>query len=162
MDALFRRTYHTFQQGAAARAGEIVKIKVSKSIRLPVLAGLLLLASAQAHHSFQAEYDSDRPITLTGTVTQLEWTNPHARLYIDAPNDDGEIVNWDLELGPPTALMRQGWRRDSLVAGTEVTVEGFRHRTNPIVANARSVTLADGRRVFAGSSFDTTEAASEE
>ena len=122
------------------------------------IAGCVLVAGvASAHHAFSAEYDADRPITLTGTVTLLEWTNPHARLYIDAPGDDGEIVNWDLELGPPNGLMRQGWRRDSLLPGTEVTVEGFRHRTNPTVANARSVLLADGRRVFAGSSFDTTQ-----
>lgn len=134
-----------------------MNLRIPISILLAGLASVLTIALAEAHHSFQAEYDSDRPITLTGTVTLLEWTNPHARLYIDAPNDDGEIVNWDLELGPPTALMRQGWRRDSLVSGTEVTVEGFRHRTNPRVANARSVTLADGRRVFAGSSFDTTQ-----
>ena len=122
--------------------------------------GLALSAlTAQAHHAFSAEYDRDRPITLTGTVTLLEWTNPHARLYIDAPGDDGEIVNWDLELGPPNGLMRQGWRRDSLLPGTTVTVEGFRHREKATVANARSVTLGDGRRVFAGSSFDTTEGA---
>ena len=128
-----------------------------------IRAGVLLLAGAAvaipaiAHHSFAAEYDADRPITLTGTVTLLEWTNPHARLYIDAPGDDGETINWDLELGPPTALMRQGWRRDSLVPGQVVTVEGFRHRDRSDVANARSVTLEDGRRVFAGSSFDTQD-----
>ena len=127
---------------------------------LTLMAGTwLTMASVDAHHAFSAEYDADRPITLTGTVTLLEWTNPHARLYIDAPGDDGEVVNWDLELGPPNGLMRQGWRRDSLVPGTVVTVEGFRHRTNPVVANARTVTLADGRRVFAGSSFDTSESA---
>jgi len=127
--------------------------------RIAVIAmamGVLVMTAVSAHHSFQAEYDSDRPITLTGTVTLLEWTNPHARLYIDAPNDAGEIVNWDLELGPPNNLMRQGWRRDSLVAGTVVTVNGFRSRTEPYVANARTVTLSDGREVFAGSSFDTT------
>jgi hypothetical protein len=119
--------------------------------------GLLLGgAPAAAHHSFQAEYDRDRPVTITGTVTLLEWTNPHARLYVDAPNEDGEIVNWDLELGPPNNLMRLGWRRDSLVPGTRVTVEGFRSRTEELVANARTVKLADGREVFAGSSFDTT------
>ena len=118
----------------------------------------LIQSAAHAHHSFQAEYDADRPITLTGTVTLLEWTNPHARLYIDAPNDDGEIVSWDLELGPPNGLMRQGWRRDSLLPGTVVTVSGFRHRSKENVANARTVTLADGRQVFAGSSFDTTQA----
>jgi hypothetical protein len=116
---------------------------------------MLVLSQARAHHSFQAEYDADQPITLTGTVTELEWTNPHARLYINVAGEDGEIINWDLELGPPTALMRQGWRRDSLVPGTIVTVEGFLSREEPLVANARSVTLADGRRVFAGSSFDT-------
>jgi len=126
-------------------------------LTLTAIASLLFAIGAQAHHSFSAEYSADRPITLTGTVTMLEWTNPHARLYIDAEDENGDIVNWDLELGPPTALMRQGWRRDSLVAGQRVTVEGFLHRDKPHIANARSVTLADGRRVFAGSSFDTQE-----
>lgn len=133
-----------------------------KSFLLSVAGCVLAVASASAHHAFSAEYDGDRPITLTGTVTLLEWTNPHARLYIDAPGDDGEIVNWDLELGPPNGLMRQGWRRDSLVPGITVTVEGFRHREKPTVANARSVLLEDGRRVFAGSSFDTQAPAEEE
>jgi hypothetical protein len=117
----------------------------------------VLMASASAHHSFQAEYDADQPLTLTGTVTLLEWTNPHARLYIDVENEDGSVDNWDLELGPPNGLMRLGWRRDSLVPGIVVTVQGFRSRKEPLVANARSVELADGRQVFVGSSFDTTE-----
>lgn len=123
-----------------------------------VIAGGSVLAGAAAlsHHSFFAEYDRELPVTITGTVTLLEWTNPHARLYIDAPDENGEIVNWDLELGPPNGLMRLGWRRDSLVAGTVVTVEGFRSKTEDNVANARTVTLSDGREVFAGSSFDTT------
>jgi hypothetical protein len=126
-----------------------------RPILIAAASAMLALTTADAHHSFQAQYDSDRPVTLTGTVTLLEWTNPHARLYLDVEGDDGETVNWDLELGPPTALMRQGWRRDSLVPGTVVTVEGFLARDEPLVANARSVTLSDGRRVFAGSSFDT-------
>ena len=130
---------------------------MKRKIGIIAMAGWVLgMTIASAHHSFSAEYDRDRPITLTGTVTLLEWTNPHARLYIDAPNDAGEIVNWDLELGPPNNLMRQGWRRDSLLAGTVVTVNGFRSRIDPYVANARTVTLSDGREVFAGSSFDTT------
>jgi hypothetical protein len=123
---------------------------------LGLMSGAALSVAALAHHSFQAEYDADRPLTLTGSVTLLEWTNPHARLYLDAPGDDGEIVNWDLELGPPNGLMRQGWRRDSLVPGTVVTISGFRSRTERYVANVRTVKLSDGREVFAGSSFDTT------
>jgi len=122
-----------------------------------LLAGSLLGAAvpALAHHSFAAEYDRDQPITITGKVTKLEWTNPHARVYVEAVNEDGEAIEWDLELGPPTVLMRNGWRRDSLKPGTEVTVDGFRSRTEPRVANARTVKLADGRQVFVGSSFDT-------
>jgi hypothetical protein len=124
-----------------------------------VLAAVVLAGSALAHHSFNAEYDADRPIELTGTVTLLEWTNPHARLYIDVTDAAGETVNWDLELGPPNGLMRRGWRRDSLPAGTVVTVSGFLSRLAPNAANARSVKLSDGREVFVGSSFDTTEGA---
>lgn len=125
---------------------------------LVVLAGCGVLSAgvpAWAHHSFQAEYDRDQPVTITGKVTKVEWTNPHARLYVDAVDDEGNTVHWDLELGPPNNLMRLGWRRDSLVPGTVVTVEGFRSRTEKFVANARTVKLADGRQVFAGSSFDT-------
>ncbi|WP_428098617.1 DUF6152 family protein [Candidatus Rariloculus sp.] len=117
-----------------------------------ILAG----APAVPHHSFLSEYDRNLTVTITGTVTLLEWTNPHARLYVDAPDENGEIVHWNLELGPPNGLMRLGWRRDSLQPGTEVTVTGFRSRTEDNVANARTVTLSDGREVFAGSSFDTT------
>lgn len=124
------------------------------------LVGWTLLCAAVpafAHHSFAAEYDRDQPISITGKVTRLEWTNPHARVYVEAVDANGETVEWDMELGPPNGLMRLGWRRDSLVPGTEVTVEGFRSRTEPFVANARTVKLSDGRQVFAGSSFDTTE-----
>jgi hypothetical protein len=124
---------------------------------LCVIASAFAAGATLAHHSFQAEYDADRPVTLTGTVTLLEWTNPHARLYIDVTDADGDTVNWDLELGPPNGLMRQGWRRDSLLPGTVVTVSGFLSRADPHVANARTVTLSDGREVFAGSSFDTAE-----
>jgi hypothetical protein len=112
-------------------------------------------AAVRAHHSFAAEFDRDKPITLTGTVTKLEWTNPHARLYIDVKDEKGNVVNWDLELGPPNGLMRRGWNRNSLRQGHVVTVNGFLSKLAPHVANARTVKLADGREVFAGSSFDT-------
>ena len=117
-----------------------------------MLAAVVPLA---AHHSFAAEYDSTRPLTVTGTVTKVEWTNPHARIYVEAKDETGKLVTWDFELGPPNGLMRRGWRRDSLRAGHVVTVEGFHSKLSPNVANARTVKLPDGRQVFAGSSFDT-------
>ena len=109
----------------------------------------------EAHHSFAAEYDRERTITVTGTVDRLEWTNPHARLYVNGKDETGKTQLWDFELGPPNGLMRNGWSRTSLKNGHKVTVSGFRSKTSTIVANARTVTLADGRQVFAGSSFDT-------
>ena len=108
-----------------------------------------------AHHAFAAEYDATKPVTVTGTVTKVEWTNPHARVYIDAKDESGKVVHWDFELGPPTTLMRRGWNRNSLKPGNVITVEGFRSKDEPSTANARMVKLADGRQVFAGSSFDT-------
>jgi hypothetical protein len=112
--------------------------------------------SAIAHHSFSAQFDRDKPITLTGAVTKVEWTNPHARIYIDVTDDAGNMANWDFELGPPNGLMRQGWNRNSLKAGQVVTINGFLSKDESRVANARSVFLPDGRQVFAGSSFDTS------
>jgi hypothetical protein len=117
--------------------------------------GLMLsTVPARAHHAFAAEYDADKPITLTGTVTKLEWLNPHARIYIDVKDESGKVVNWDCELGPPNGLMRRGWNRNSLKAGHVVTITGFRSKLSPTNANARTVKLPDGRQVFAGSSFD--------
>ena len=118
---------------------------------------LTLLAAAvpiAGHHSFAAEYDRNRTITVTGSVTKLEWTNPHARLYVMGTDEIGKTQEWDFELGPPNGLMRNGWRRDSLKAGLKVVVEGFRSKTSTVVANARSVKLPDGRQVLAGSSFN--------
>jgi hypothetical protein len=105
-----------------------------------------------AHHSFAAEYDANKPITITGTVTKLEWMNPHARFYVDVKEADGRITHWNFELGAIPVLVKQGWRRDSLKPGDEVTVDGSRAKDGSTTGNARSVKLADGRRVFGGSS----------
>ena len=118
-------------------------------------ASVLATAAVEAHHAFAAEFDREQTVELTGTVTKVEWTNPHARFYIDVKDDKGNVVNWDFELGPPNGLMRRGWNRNSLRQGHVVTINGFLSKTAPRVANARTVKLADGREVFAGSSFDT-------
>ena len=106
-----------------------------------------------AHHSYSAEFDRDKRITITGKVTKVEWANPHARIYFDAKTDKGEMVNWDFELSSPNGLMRLGWRRDSLKAGDEITVTGTLAKNAPHVGNATTVVLVKtGRRLFAGSS----------
>ena len=121
---------------------------------------LLSAASALAHHSFAAEFDRNLPITVTGTVTKVEWMNPHARFYIDAKDDAGKIVNWDFELASPNGLMRRGWNRNSMKIGDTVTVTGHRAKNNPAVGNASSVVLADGKKLFAGSSIENEAPAS--
>jgi hypothetical protein len=107
-----------------------------------------------AHHSFAAEYDEKKPITLKGVVTKVEWANPHARFYVDVKDDKGNVTNWNLELASPNVLVRSGWTRKSLQVGDAVEVSGSQAKDGSNMANARAVTLPDGRKVFAGSSGD--------
>jgi DNA/RNA endonuclease YhcR with UshA esterase domain len=119
----------------------------------------VLLASAVvlplvAHHSIDAEFDRNKPVTVTGTVTKIDWMNPHIWIYLDVKNKDGQVEKWQFEGGPPNALKRSGWNRDSLKVGDQVTISGILAKVNVGLSantgNAQSVMLPDGRRVLAG------------
>jgi hypothetical protein len=122
-------------------------------MRIGLLCGLVILgleaAPAIAHHySFAAEYDGKKPIDLTGTVTKVEWMNPHARFYLDVKDEAGRVTNWEFELGSPHGLMQEGWTRYSMKVGEVVSVHGSQARDRSNLANARTVKLSDGRQLF--------------
>lgn len=117
-------------------------------------AGVVLMApfDALAHHAFSAEFDATKPVALRGKITKMEWINPHAWIHLEVTNEDGTTEAWMIEAGPPGALVRRGWTRDSVKVGTEVLVEGYQALDGANRANGRDVTFPDGRRLFAGSS----------
>ena len=114
--------------------------------------GLMAAAPVDAHHAFAAEFDSTKPVKLRGTITKMEWINPHAWMHLEVKNKDGSVEQWMIEAGPPGALVRRGWKKDSVVPGTEVLVEGYQALDGSRRANGRDVTFPDGTRLFAGSS----------
>ena len=116
------------------------------------LAILVAGGSALAHHAFSAEFDATKPVALRGTITKMEWINPHAWLHIDVTNEDGTVDAWMIEAGPPGALVRPRWRPDTGTPGIEVLVEGYQAIDGAFRANGRDVTFPDGTRLFAGSS----------
>jgi hypothetical protein len=116
----------------------------------------LLCARAFGHHSFSAEYDIDKPITIKGTLTKLDWVNPHGWIYIDVKGDDGKVLNWAVEFGAPNALLRRGLRKTDFPVGVEVTVKGYRAKNGGRDVNGTSVTLPDGRNLYTGSSVNGT------
>ena len=111
-----------------------------------------------AHHSFSAEYDSDKPLTISGKVTEMKWSNPHGWIYLDVANEDGSVTNWAMETSAANGLIRRGWRKDDLPPGTVLQIEGWQARNGSATGNIRSVTFEDGRRLFAGTSNQNAQA----
>jgi len=121
-------------------------------ITVITLAGLLAAAAPLfSHHSFAAEFDANKPITLKGTVTKLEWVNPHSWLYIDVKDADGKVSNWGVEMGSPNTLIRRGVTKNSVEVGTQVTVDGYRAKDGSTTATGTTIKMPDGRQIFANS-----------
>jgi len=115
-----------------------------------IILGLLATSPVLGHHSFTAEFDENKHVSLTGTVTEMRWSNPHGWIYIDVKGPDGQVVNWAIEMGPPNALLRRGWKKSSMQYGAVIKVEGFAAKNGKEFANATNITLPDGTKIFAG------------
>ena len=133
-----------------------VNDRASARVVLAAVLGLIPFASAlQAHHSFAAEFDVNKPVTLQGIVTKVEWRNPHIWVYLDVKNESGGVTPWQCEGGAPNALTRLGWDRGTLKTGDPVTIEGFMAKDATNTCNARTWKLPDGKTIFAGSADGT-------
>ena len=136
----------------AIRVRDLTRVCLNSVAALTMLC--LAVTRVSAHHGFAAEFDAEQPIKVTGTVTEMKWANPHAWIFVDVVGADGKVVKWGFETGGVNALYRRGWRKTDLLAGTIVVIDGWRGRakSGPPTANAYSITLSDGRRLFAGTS----------
>src|SRR5437660_7375695 len=127
---------------------------MSSKLSVVFAVAALLLAAAQvwAHHAFAAEFDATKPVKFRGTVTKMEWINPHAWIHIDVKGDDGKVTSWMIEAAAPNALLRRGWTRNSLAAGTEILVEGSQAKDGANRANGSIITFTDGKKLVVGAS----------
>ena len=130
-------------------------MRIRTSTFILLLAGALAVLGAPAaiaHHAFTAEFDGTKPVMLQGVVTRMDWVNPHSWIYIDVPQPDGSVQQWEVEAGAPNAMFRRGWNKNSIPVGTEIVVDGYRAKNGKNIANGRNVTFPDGRKMFVGSS----------
>jgi hypothetical protein len=127
-------------------------MRSSVSVAIGAVVAILATVPVVAHHAFSAEFDAKRPVKLRGTVTKMEWINPHSWIHIDVKDDKGKVVAWMVEGGAPNALLRRGFTKDSLPVGTEILVEGYQAKDGSTRANGRDITLPDGKKLFVGSS----------
>jgi hypothetical protein len=123
---------------------------IKRAVAMASLAVFAFGASAAAHHAFSAEFDQNKPVLLEGALTKADWMNPHAWIYIDVKGADGTVVNWAIEMGPPNALLRRGWKKSSMQIGAIIKVEGFAAKNGKEFANATNITMPDGTKIFAG------------
>ena len=130
---------------------------MSRTVCAAAAALLLATMRISAHHAFASEYDENKRVAVSGTVTRFEWTNPHVWLYVDGKDENDNVTRWSFEMGSPNGLLHRGWRRTELKKGDQVTVEAYRAKDGSNVANVRTVTMPDGRKLFGG--FQSTPGA---
>jgi Family of unknown function (DUF6152) len=129
-----------------------MRSKLAIVVSVTSLAMLGWASSASAHHAFAAEFDANKPVNFKGTITKVEWVNPHSWFHVDVKQPDGTVVNWAVEAGTPNVLFRRGFTKDSVKPGAEVVVDGYQSKDGSRRANGRDLTLPDGRQLFLGSS----------